>query len=67
MSHMKSNKRLTAFEIGHRIRQGKTFKVGSERERKAALDAARFAGVEITTRVSDTGGFNVYFLNPKII
>ena len=62
----KPTKPLSDLTIGDKIRQGKPFWVGSNRERKACLSAAKFAGVKITTK-ADTQGFFVIFLDHRQI
>ncbi len=50
--------------IGAKIKAGKDFWVGTNLERKAAIAAAGFMGVKITTQkqVLQPGGFNIYFV-----
>lgn len=63
-------KRMSALEIGAKIRAGENFRVYSERERKAALQAAKYAGVKISTRATsatETEGFDIYFLAEPVI
>ena len=65
-----ANKKLSAVEIGARIRAGKTFVVMGERERKAALQAAKYAGVMVASRyvsgLPKLPKFAIFFLDgPK--
>lgn len=60
---MKDEQPLSAPEIGKLIRAGKDFHVATNADRKAALQAAAFFGVEITTKAVESG-FNIYFLKP---
>lgn len=65
MSKINKLHALTDEQIGRRIARGKNFWVRSNPERKAALSAANFAGVDIMTRAAKKPleGFNIYFLN----
>ncbi len=58
-------RKLSTLAIGAKIKAGKDFWVGTNLERKAAIAAAGFMGVKITTQkqVLQPGGFNVYFLD----
>ena len=56
---------MTEIQIASKIKAGKNFKVSTNRERKMALTAAKYLGVDIITRIcSDASGFDVYF--PKL-
>lgn len=55
-------KGMSELEIGQRLKAGKEFEVATERERKGALTAAKFLGVEICTRKTETGAYLVRFL-----
>lgn len=59
---MKTKTKLSSLAIGAKIRAGKNFRVGTNLERKAAISAARFAGVKIVTRAVVFGnGFTIHF------
>ena len=55
--------KLTTDQITAKIKAGQSFWVSSNGERKTALGAARFAGLDYTTRSDDRGGFNVVRIN----
>ena len=58
------NKKCTAAEIGALIRGGKTFDARTERDRKAALQAALYAGIRVCSRkLAGKPGFRIYFLD----
>lgn len=63
--------RLSNLAIGNKIRKGVTFTVGSNADRIAALTAAKFAGVNVSSRKNKglngqkPNGFTIYFLNPN--
>ena len=56
-----SAKQLSERQIGKLIRAGKDFLVKTPEERALALYAARFEGVKVTSRKSDSG-YRIFFL-----
>ncbi len=53
---------LTEWQIAKKISAQKEFRVLTNKERKLALSAAKFANLRIFTRAaSGAEGFNVYF------
>jgi len=58
-------KPLSSLAIGDKIRKQKPFWVRTSAERKSALTAAKYAGVEVSTRAKN-GGFAIYFLTSSI-
>lgn len=61
MSKKNGNSEL---RIASKLKAGKTFTVASEKERKSALFAAKFFGVEISTNKTATGEYEVKFIKP---
>lgn len=54
---------LKKIEIAAKIKSGKNFTVASERERKRAIEAGKYLGIEVSTK-SNGEGFTV-FVNLK--
>jgi len=52
---------LSELAIANKIKEKKPFTVGTERERKKALTASKFLGIQIVTRAIE-GGFQINFL-----
>jgi len=53
---------LSELAIAGKLKEKKPFVVGTERERKRALTASKYFGIQITTRAVDGGGFQINFL-----
>jgi len=60
----KSLTSLTLIEIAAKLKEGKTFRVGTRRERNKALNASKVLGIMISSRADDDG-WKVYFLHDK--
>ena len=56
------NKKCTAAEIGALVRAGQTFEARTERDRKAALQAALYAGIRVCSRRRGKH-WRIYFLD----
>lgn len=57
---------LTHEEIGRRLREtahGKSFSVGTEKDRKAALMLAAGAGKKVFTRKNGKNGYTIHVLD----
>ena len=56
---------MSDFEIASRIKRGDDFKVNTEPERKKALAAGKFLGIDAKTYASENGGFVVWMPKTK--
>lgn len=59
---MSKKSELTELAIANKLKEKKPFTVTTERERKRALTASKYLGIQIITRAIESGGFQISFL-----
>lgn len=53
---------MSDLEIASRLRAKRNFSVPGNLERKAVLQAAKWLGLQVSTRANDDGGYTIRFI-----
>lgn len=59
---LRTKRRMSDLEIASRLRAKRNFSVPGNLERKAVLQAAKWLGLQVSTRANDDGGYTIRFI-----